>query len=112
MPLLVTTNATILCAHGGRVVLTPKQTTVTAGGGPILRETDLMGAPIAGCAQPPSPGSKPCTLVVSVIPGSGTSQMAFVGGLPAHTQTLSGLTDGVPPGTIMVVDPGQTTVQG
>jgi hypothetical protein len=112
MPLLVTTNATILCAHGGRVVLTPKQTTVTAGGAPILRETDLIGAPIAGCAQPPSPGSKPCTTVVSVIPGTGTSTTAFVGGLPAHTQTLSGVTDGVPPGTIMVVDPGQTTVQG
>jgi hypothetical protein len=32
--------------------------------------------------------------------------------MPAHTQTLSGLTDGVPPGAIMVVDPGQATVQG
>jgi hypothetical protein len=112
MPLLVTTNATIQCAHGGRVTLMPRQTTVTAGGAPILRETDLMGAPIVGCAQPPSPGSKPCTAVVSVIPGSGTSQKAFVGGMPAHTQTLSGLTDGVPPGAIMVVDPGQATVQG
>jgi hypothetical protein len=25
--------------------------------------------------------------------------------------TLSGITDGVPPGTIMVADPGQTNVQ-
>ena len=51
MGLVVTTNATILCAHGGRVTLTPRQTTVTIQGGPVLRETDLVGAPILGCAQ-------------------------------------------------------------
>ena len=111
MPLLITTNATIMCAHGGRVQLIPKQTTVHAGGAPVLRETDLIGAPILGCAQPPSPGSKPCTAVVSTIPMSGTAVKVLVAGLNAHTQTVMGMTDGVPPGTIQVIDPGQQKVQ-
>ncbi len=110
MGLVVTSNATIVCAHGGRVTLTPRQTTVTAGGAPVLRETDIMGAPIVGCAQPPSVSSKPCTAVVSILPG-GSAPTVTAGGMPVHLASLSGMTDGVPPGTVMVVSPGQTTVQ-
>lgn len=111
MPPLVTSNATILCAHGGRVALIPRQMQVTIKGGSVLCEPDLVGAPIAGCAQPPSPSTKPCTMVASTLPGS-TSMKVMVGGRPPYVATLSGLTDGVPPGAIMVVDPGQTSVQG
>lgn len=111
MPFVITTSATIMCAHGGRVQLMPKQQTVLAGGAPILRETDLIGAPVVGCAQPPTVSSKPCTTVVSTIPMSGTASTLLVGGMPAHTQTVTGMTDGVPPGTIQVVDPGQQQVQ-
>jgi hypothetical protein len=111
MPPVVTTNATILCAHGGRVTLLPKQMQVAASGGMLLCEPDLVGSPIVGCAQVPSPSSKPCTTVVSTLPGS-TSMKVMVGGRPAYVATLQGMTDGVPPGMITVVDPGQTTVQG
>ena len=110
MPPIVTTNDTIICIHGGTVILTPKQAVVTASGGAVLRETDLIGAPIVGCAQPPSISSKPCTTVVSTLPG-GSAPTILVGGLPAHVSTLSGITDGVPPGTISVVAPGAPTVQ-
>ena len=110
MGLVVTTNATILCAHGGRVTLIPRQTTVTIQGNPVLRETDLIGAVIAGCAQAPSVSTKPCTTVVLVTPG-GSAPTVTAGGMPVHTQALTGMTDGVPPGTIQVVSPGQTTVQ-
>jgi hypothetical protein len=111
VPPLVNTNAQIMCIHGGQVMLTPKQTKVIVGGAPVLRETDLVGCPIVGCAQPPSPGTKPCTMVVSTIPG-GTVLKALAVGMPPHVQTLQGITDGVPPGTIMVASPGQMTVQG
>ena len=110
MPPIVTTNDTIMCIHGGTVVLTPKQTRVLAQGGAVLRETDLIGAPIVGCAQPPSIATKPCTTVVSTLPG-GSAPTVLVGGLPAHISTLSGITDGVPPGTIMVANPGAPLVQ-
>jgi hypothetical protein len=111
MPPIVTTNAQILCAHGGQVVLTPRQFVADIAGGMILCEGDLSGAPILGCPVPPSPSSKPCTTVVSSLPGS-TSLTVSVQGRPAYVATLSGMTDGVPPAPIMVVNPGQMTVQG
>ncbi len=110
MPLVVNSNAKIICAHGGQVTLIPKQTTVQVGGAPVMRETDIMGSPIVGCAQPPSVATKPCTTVVSILPG-GSAPTVSAGGMPVHVQNLSGMTDGVPPGTVMVVSPGQTTVQ-
>jgi hypothetical protein len=111
MPPLVTTNATIMCAHGGRVTLIPRQMQVTVqGGGLVLCEPDLVGAPIVGCAQPPSPTTKPCTMVISTFPGS-TSLKVMVGGRRAYVGTLTGLTDGVPPGGLIVPFPGQAIVQ-
>ena len=110
MGLVVTTNARIICAHGGQVTLMPRQTTVTIQGGAVLRETDIMGAPIIGCAQPPTVSSKPCTTVVSVMPG-GSAPTVAVAGMPAHLDSLMGMTDGVPPGTVSVISAGQTTVQ-
>jgi hypothetical protein len=110
MPPLVTTAATIMCIHGGQVMLTPRQTTVLAGGSPVLREGDLSGAPIVGCLQPPSPGTKPCTMVISTLPGSASTHV-MAAGAPVLLQTLSGITDGVPPGAIMVASPGQATAQ-
>jgi predicted cobalt transporter CbtA len=111
MPPIVTSNAVIMCAHGGQVTLIPKQTQVMIQGGAVLCEPDLVGAPIVGCAQPPSPSTKPCTMVVSTLPGS-TSLKVIVGGRPAYVATLNGLTDGVPPGALIVTSPGQMTVQG
>ena len=111
MPPIVTTNAVIMCAHGGQVTLIPKQTQVTIQGGAILCEPDLVGSPIVGCAQPPTPATVPCTVVLSTLPGS-TSLKVMVDGRPAYVATLSGLTNGVPPGTLIVSFPGQTIVQG
>lgn len=110
MPPIVTTNATIICIHGGQVTLIPKQMQVQIQGGSVLCEGDLSGAPIIGCAQPPSPGTKPCTMVVSTLPGSSAPTVTVLG-RPVLLATLSGMTDGVPPGTITVVNPGQTSVQ-
>ena len=110
MPPIVTSNASIMCMHGGQVTLIPKQTQVLIQGGAVLCEGDLVGAPIVGCAQAPSPGTKPCTTVVSTLPGS-TSLKVLVGGRPAHVATLQGITDGVPPGNLIVANPGQASVQ-
>jgi hypothetical protein len=110
MPPIVTSNAVITCVHGGQVTLIPKQTQVTIQGGAILCEPDLMGAPIVGCPVPPTPSTKPCLMVVSTLPGS-TSLKVMVGGRPVYVATLSGMTDGVPPGALLVASPGQTTVQ-
>jgi hypothetical protein len=108
---ILTSQAVVMCAHGGRVMLIPRQGTVLIQGSPAMCEPDLLGAPIVGCAQPPTPTTKPCTTVVSTLPGS-SSPKVLVGGRPAYVGTLSGMTDGVPPSPITVVFPGQTRVLG
>ena len=109
MPFLLTTNAVIECPHGGAVTLIPKQTVVSIDGGFVLRLGDLVGAPIVGCAQI-GPLIKPCTTVLAPLPGT-FAPNGLAGGLPVHLQTFTALTDGVPPGAVFVVSPGQVLVQ-
>ncbi len=112
MPPLLNANARLVCAHGGQVTVLPRQSAVLAGGAPVLAAPDLVGAPSVGCAQVPTPaGTKPCTTIVSEMPGS-TSPKVTAGGRPAYVATFSGLTDGVPPGVVQVVAPGQAAAQG
>jgi hypothetical protein len=112
MPQVVTANAVITCPHQGQVELIPGQENVVIEGGPILCAPDLVGATIIGCTQPASMSSKPCLHVVSIVPGPGsTSKKVTVGGRPVYLSTLSGMTDGVPPGVVSVTDAGQTTVE-
>src|SRR3954462_6779581 len=99
MPTIVNSNATIICAHGGRLTITPRQSWVLVQGAPALCEPDLIGAPIVGGAQPPTPSTKPCTTVVATLPGS-SSPRVTAGGRPVYLDTLSGMTDGVPPGLV------------
>jgi hypothetical protein len=108
--LIVTQNAAITCMHGGTVTLTATQQKVLIQGGPVLCEDDLVGAPIVGCPQPSSPGSKPCTSIVSTVPGSASVKVK-VGNRGVYLSTLNGMTDGVPPAGLVVVNPGQTTAQ-
>jgi len=103
-------NAVVICPHGGRVVLIPRQLEVLAQGGPVMRDPDLVGAPIAGCGMPVTPATAPCTLVVGTLPGSSAPNV-LVGGLPVYLETLTGLTNGIPPAPIIVVFPGQVAVQ-
>lgn len=111
MTLILTSQAKVMCSHGGTVTLIPRQGTVTIRGAPVMCVPDVVGAPIVGCTQPPTPTTKPCTTVVSILPGS-WSLKVLVGGKPAYVATLTGMTDGVPPSPITVVYPGQELVQG
>jgi hypothetical protein len=100
----------VICNHGGTVTLVPRQENVTIQGGAVMCEPDLVGSVIVGCAQPPTPSTKPCTTVVATFPGS-TSTTVSVEGRPVYLATLSGITDGVPPGTLITTDPGQKSVE-
>ena len=109
MPFVLTSNAAITCMHGGTVTIVPRPGRMTIDGGTVLCDGDLVGAPIVGCPVVPSTNSKPCTTVVSTSPGSSSPKL-MVSGRPAYVATLQGVTDGVPPGTLKVVSPGQTRV--
>lgn len=111
MPPLLTTNAVIMCAHGGKVTPIPSQAQVLVDGAPALCLPDLVGAPITGCALPPTPVTKPCTSTIAALPGSWSLKVLVVG-RPALIATAIGLTDSVPPGTFQVLFPGQVRVEG
>jgi hypothetical protein len=92
------------------VTVIPGQEEVLAGGAPVLRVSDVEGAPIVGCPVPPTPATVPCTLVAAVMPGSWASTV-LAAGEPVLLQTLIAITNGVPPGPVVVVEPGQVQVQ-
>jgi hypothetical protein len=110
VPFLLNAFAELQCPHGGRVVVIPGQEQVLAGGAPVLRISDVEGAAIIGCTVPATPTTVPCTLVAAVMPGSWASTVMAVDE-PVLLQTLIAVTDGVPPGPVIVVEPGQAQVQ-
>ena len=110
MPLILNAGAQLLCPHGGRVTILPGQQSVLVGGAPALRLSDVQGAPIIGCPVAPTPTTVPCTLVATVFPGSWSSTV-LAAGEPVLLQTLIAVTNGVPPGPVVVAQPGQDQVQ-
>ncbi|HTN22381.1 MAG TPA: hypothetical protein VL120_00215 [Solirubrobacteraceae bacterium] len=113
MPPILTTAAKIMCAHGGQVTLIPKQVKVLCGGQPVLCVGDLVGSPIVGCAQPPTPATAPCLVVASEIPIPmvGMNPKVLVGGKPVLLGGINGVTSGVPPSSLIVAFPGQVKAQ-
>ena len=77
--------------------------------------SDLATAPIVGWLQA-GPGIVPCTLAVTTEPVISPSPKVVVGGRPAYVVDQigvpGGVTNGVPPGMIICVNPGQAIVSG
>ncbi len=102
--LVVTDSALVCCAHVMGIVgivpgqsPIPGQSFVFIDGRAVVVQTQPIGRPIAGC---PNVGMtiKPCTAVVNVT--GGWSDLVFVDGKAVCLDTLTGLTDGTPPGTV------------
>jgi hypothetical protein len=107
---LLTVDALVVCAHElGRVGLVHSQPWVTVEGRPVLVRADPEGRPIAGCPNI-GPTIKPCTSTLAV--KVGYSDLVRIGGRAVCLDTLSGLTDGTPPGVVKykVNAPGQPLV--
>ncbi|MFE5720440.1 hypothetical protein [Streptomyces erythrochromogenes] len=110
MPTVLNARASIGCGHGGTVQLSAGQSTFTAGGAAVLVAGDLDGGPVSGCLTVPTPGGTvKCTAVVSV--AGGTAATLTVGGRPVLLDTVSGQTNGNPPGVLVVTAPGQTKLR-
>jgi hypothetical protein len=112
MPGFLNQSAKIMCIHGGQVTIIPKPNIYFLGGMPVLYATDLIGAPVAGCPVPVSPGSGPC-VTVAAPPVNWASPMVFAGAMPALSYmpgTPGGMTAGPTPGPLMCVYPGQVMV--
>lgn len=109
----LTEDALLLCDHGGQVHLAMRQAWVTIHGRRVLVEDDPEGRSISGC-----PNHNvflalvPCTTTRKV--KQGYSAFVRIDGRPVCLDTVTGLTNGTPPGTVTytVKHPGQDLVEG
>ncbi len=104
--LILTEDAKLFCKHGpGKVSISATQALVMIGGRKVLVEKDPEGRSIAGC--PSVVPFKPCltTLVVQ----EGYSEFIRVQDRKLCLDTVTGFTDGTPPGAVKyeVRDAGQ-----
>jgi len=93
--LVLTEDAGLFCKHGpGKVSIQATQELVTIDGRKVLVEIDPQGRPISGC--PSVVPFKPCltTLVVD----KGYSEFIRVENRRLCLDTVTGFTDGTPPG--------------
>lgn len=106
----LTVDALVVCAHElGKVGLKASQSWLTVEGRPVLVRADPEGRPIASCPNI-GPTIKPCTNTLAV--KQGYSTFIRVDSKPVCLDTVTGLTDGTPPGVVeyKVNAPGQTFV--
>lgn len=107
---LLTEDAVVVCDHEvGLVGNRPTQDWVTVAGRRLLLGPDPEGRPIVGCPNV-GPTIKPCTTTLKV--QEGYSDLVRVDGRPVCLDTVTGLTDGTPPGVVdyKVRTPGQRLV--
>jgi hypothetical protein len=107
--LVLTEDAMLFCKHGpGKVSIKATQSLVMVEGRKVLVEKDPEGCSISGC--PSVVPFKPCltTLVVQ----KGYSEFIRVQGRRLCLDTVTGFTDGTPPGVVKyeVRDAGQKFV--
>ncbi|NIM94248.1 MAG: hypothetical protein GTO18_11125 [Anaerolineales bacterium] len=107
---IITIGAVVVCDHElGTVGIQPRQHWVTISRQEILVEVDPENRPITAC---PNIGAtiKPCTQTLRV--QSGYSAFIRIDGRRICLDTVSGLTDGTPPGVVKykVRSPGQNYV--
>ena len=96
--LLLTEDARVVCKHeNGAVQLVATQKLVTINRRRILVERDPEGRSINGCPMY-GPAIKPCTTTLAV--QQGYSTLLRIQSHRVCLDTVSGLTDGTPPGTV------------
>jgi len=108
---ILTEKAVLVCGHRGKVQIAASQELVKIEGIAVLVERDPEGKTIGGCPNY-GPSIKPCTSTLAV--QKGYSSLIGIMGKRLCLDTVEGLTDGTPPGTVKykVVSPGQEWIRG
>ncbi|MCG5501137.1 hypothetical protein [Ectothiorhodospira lacustris] len=107
----LTRNADLRCAHElGRITVKASQHWVRIQDDPILVAGDPPGNPVRGCPNL-GPSIKPCQTTLGVM--GGYSSFIRIEGRAVCLDTLTGITDGTPPGHVQyrVRDSGQHLVR-
>jgi hypothetical protein len=108
----LTRDATLVCDHGGRIKVEFTQKLVRIDRREVLVAIDPQGREINMCPNiNPVIGLRPCktTLVVK----TGYSSFVRIDGHAVCLDSITGLTDGSPPGVVAykVADPGQALLR-
>jgi hypothetical protein len=106
----LTEDAKLVCKHElGVVKNVLSQRLVTIATRPVMVQPDPEGRGIGGCPNY-GPTIKPCTLTLRV--QAGYSDWVRIEGHPVCLDTITGFTDGTPPGLVkyIVRSPGQQWV--
>lgn len=110
--LILTEDAVLICNHVlGKVENQPSQSLVTVEKRKVLVDNDPESRRISNCPNSnPFAGMKPCQLTLKA--QTGYSDFVRVEGRRVCLDTVTGLTDGTPSGTVLykVREPGQTLV--
>jgi hypothetical protein len=107
MGAVLTESSSVACGHTpGTVQLRAGQSKLTVNGNKVLVDGDLMGASISSCSTPSTQSSSPCATVSSTV--GGVAQKLTVGGKGVLLDNITGVTSGVPPGSLSVSNAGQT----
>lgn len=113
MPNVLTTDSTVLCGvlvrgslHGGSVKVSGTDK-LKVNGGKVLLKSGIVEKSVAGCqnTQPPT-GKTPCKNVSQVTTGEAIKLKVGGNGVIIES-TLTGVTDGTPPGPLSATA-GQT----
>lgn len=108
----LTEDATLICDHRGRVAIQATQRLVRIDGRRVLVDDDPQGRTISRCPNAnPVAGLRPCVTTLRV--ARGYSEFLRIDGQRVCLDTVTGLTDGSPPGTVnyLVRQPGQQWVR-
>ena len=102
-------DAKLICKHSGTIENKPSQDWVRVSGHPVLVEPDPEGRHISRC---PNVGATIKACINTLRVREGYSEFIRVGGKPVCLDTVTGITDGTPPGVVpyIVKDPGQELV--
>ena len=96
---LLNASSTLMCPHGGMVTVSPANSSVTVGGGPVVLDSDTFT--VGGCAFMIGPSPHPCLQVQ----WQKTVQRADVDGSKALAQDSVGMckaADGAVQGAVLV----------
>lgn len=107
----LTEDAVIVCKHLlGRVAIEPTNQWVTINLRRVLVDSNPEARPISGCPNL-ALGIKPCNQTLAVT--DGYSPFIRISGKRVCLDTVTGLTDGTPPGVVeyYVLTPGQIMVE-
>lgn len=107
---VLTETADMRCNHqAGIIDVIAGQSLLQINGRNVMVERAPIGRPVSGCPHV-GPTIKPCTATVNVI--TGYSELVQIDGRRICLDTITGLTDGTPPGIVRykVVEPGQQLV--